>query len=66
MNSIDSTLTKGKYATTATMLESLAIKLKSDTQGAKDNISQLPLEALNLDTPTISVAAGRIRTQHFP
>ena len=49
MNSIDSTLTKGKYATTATMLESLAIKLKSDTQGAKDNISQLPLEALNLE-----------------
>ena len=49
MNSIDSTLTKGKYATTATMLESLANKLKSDTQGAKDNISQLPLEALNLE-----------------
>lgn len=49
MSSIDSTLTKGKYATTATMLESLANKLKSDTQGAKDNISQLPLEALNLE-----------------
>lgn len=49
MSSIDSTLTKGKYATTAAMLESLANKLKSDTQGAKDNISQLPLEALNLE-----------------
>lgn len=49
MNSIDSTLTKGKYAKTAPMLESLANKLKADTQGAKNCMSQLPINALHLE-----------------
>ncbi len=49
MSSIDSTLTKGKYTATATMLEKLANKLKTDAQGAKDSLSQLPLDTLRLE-----------------
>ena len=48
MNSIDSTLTKGKYAKTAPMLESLANELRNDTQGAKQCLSQLPINDLHL------------------
>lgn len=48
MNSIDSTLTKGKYAKTAPMLESLANELRNNTQGAKQCLSQLPISDLHL------------------
>ena len=49
MTSISNTLIKGKYANTAPMLESLADKLKNDTQGAKESLSELPLGQLHLE-----------------
>lgn len=49
MTSISNTLVKGKYANTAPMLESLANKLKTDTQGAKASLSELPLGELHLE-----------------
>lgn len=49
MTGISNTLTKGKYANTAPMLESLANQLKTDTQGAKKSLSQLPLGQLHLE-----------------
>lgn len=49
MSGISNTLIKGKYANTAPMLESLANKLKADTQTAKESLSVLPLGNLHLE-----------------
>lgn len=49
MTSIGNTLIKGKYANTAPMLESLANQLKTDTKGAKESLSELPLGELHLE-----------------